>query len=287
MRYIRQRDPDLLFQVTRFPVHGTATAVAGWRTDTPTITRLAGDNFNEYHFAQGIDETARIFALKNVISMVATHLPETVVALGPTGERRLRRRGRRSGIVVLPQPVDTDRFHPVGEDRQRQLREEIGMLPPPSRTLLTVGRLTHRKGIHDLISTARRLNRTDEDFHWIIIGDGSLRDDLYSVPNVHPVGHVPHPRIADYYRAADLLVHPSLHEGLPNTLLEATACGLPTVARDVGECAMIASKTYDDANQLASLVLENYDQPTLPTRFDADRLAKEYETLLLTAAEED
>jgi glycosyltransferase involved in cell wall biosynthesis len=47
-------------------------------------------------------------------------------------------------------------------------------------------------------------------------------------------GSVPQARLADYYRAADLLVLASSHEGLPNVVLESLASGTPVVATATG-----------------------------------------------------
>jgi glycosyltransferase involved in cell wall biosynthesis len=288
-RYVREHRPDVLVQVTRFPTHGTAAAVAGLVTDTPTVTRLAGDNFREHRFAADLGERARTFALKNGIALAAVHLPEAVVVLGPTGRGDLARRFRRGGVHEVPQPVDTDEFHPVGESERTRLRDAIDAPPPDAgRMLLTVGRVSRRKGIPTLRRAARRLaddHGTDGEVVWYVVGDGPLRASLADVPGVRAVGRVPHERVVDYYRAADLYVHPSLHEGLPNVLLEATACGTPSVARDVGECATVATETFVDEDRLPALLRRSYDRVTLDDRFDDDRLARDYETVLTGVVE--
>ena len=51
----------------------------------------------------------------------------------------------------------------------------------------------------------------------------------------HPLGYVnDEQRIVDVYNAADVFVLPSLSENLPNTIMEAMACGVPCVAFKVG-----------------------------------------------------
>src|SRR4029079_13229107 len=59
------------------------------------------------------------------------------------------------------------------------------------------------------------------------------------------LGAVPHAKLADYYRAADLTVLPSLSEGVPNVLMESIACGTPFVASNVGGIPEIADPDMD------------------------------------------
>lgn len=280
-RYVRERHPDVLFQLTRFPTHGTATAVAGRLTGTRTVTRMAGLSFHEHRFAESLGERLRLRALKNWIGLLPVHLSDEIVVLGPRARRALSRRGRTDGVHEIPQPVDTDTFHPVSRDERAAVRERLDMPPlDGGRVLLTVGRVTQRKGIQALRRTARALSNRDRPVRWYVAGDGPLRDSLETVPNVVALGRVDHDHLPDYYRAADLYVHPSLHEGLPNVLLEATACGTPSVARDVGECDQLAAATFEDDDRLVDLVTDTYDRVELEDRFRADHLAPEYETLL-------
>jgi glycosyltransferase involved in cell wall biosynthesis len=59
------------------------------------------------------------------------------------------------------------------------------------------------------------------------------------------VGWVARERIADYYRGADVFVTATTWEGMPNTVLEAMACGLPIVGtRASGLCELV----HDDLN---------------------------------------
>jgi glycosyltransferase involved in cell wall biosynthesis len=73
----------------------------------------------------------------------------------------------------------------------------------------------------------------------VLVGDGEERDRLASkaaelgvADRVHFAGRVADP--AEYLRAADAFVLPSVAEGMSNSLLEAMATGLPCLASDIG-----------------------------------------------------
>ncbi len=274
-RYATDQWPDVLLQVTRFPTHGSAVALAGWRTDTPTVARLAGDNFREYQFATDPLEKLRTFALKNVLALLAIHLPDAVIVLGPGGRRDLKRRLRRTGVWEIPQPIDQTQFCP-GE--AHGLRESLSV-DPAERLLLTVGRVSRRKGAETIRKVAPSFEGT-----WLVVGDGPMRETLADTPGVRALGRVPHDRIVDFYRVADLYVHPSLHEGLPNVLLEATACGTPCIARDVGECGTVAVDTFSDDAALRAALNRTYAPVELDEQFRDDRLAKRYAAVLTEVA---
>ena len=78
------------------------------------------------------------------------------------------------------------------------------------------------------------LGRNDYDF--VIVGDGEEKERLQLLAegnkHIHFVGK--HDNVVEYYQAADVFVSSSLAEGLPNTVIEAMACGLPCVLSDIG-----------------------------------------------------
>lgn len=290
--YARERRPDLLAQVTKFPVHGTAATVAGRRTGVPVLTRLAGDNFREHRLASGPADRARTFLLNNGFGRVPIHGADLTLVLGPHGRGEIRRRRSRARVRELPQPVDRGLFSPVDAERRAEIRARLGVAPG-TRLLLTVGRVSRRKGMETVARAARLLDRRSQRdqrsqrCRWMVVGDGPLRDRLADTPLVETVGRIAHDRLPEYYRASDLVVHPSLIEGLPNVLLEAAACGTPSLARDVGDCAVAASRTFpDDADPstVADLALAEYDPASLGPTFAPDRLRTAYASTLIDAA---
>ncbi len=95
-----------------------------------------------------------------------------------------------------------------------------------------VGRLAPEKGVRFLIEAWRKL-----DYPLTVVGDGPLREWAQSnaTPNVTFLGEKSHEATLDIMRRARCLVFPSVwYEGLPMTLIEACALGIPTIASDLG-----------------------------------------------------
>jgi len=104
-----------------------------------------------------------------------------------------------------------------------------------------IGRLKHEKGIMNLVRAIPEILRQKNDATFLIIGEGHLEDDIRTYlgelglnDKVTLVGWIPHEELPDYLTRLKLLVLPSYTEGLPNTMLEAMACGTPVLATSVG-----------------------------------------------------
>jgi len=110
------------------------------------------------------------------------------------------------------------------------------------RRLLTVTRLDPEKNPFLLLDIVAELHRQDPRWRLTIAGDGPLRDGMTARAAalgledvVTLVGEVTNgPALWELYRAADVFLHVSLTEGLPQVLAEAQAAGLPVVATAVG-----------------------------------------------------
>jgi len=108
---------------------------------------------------------------------------------------------------------------------------------------LFVGRLAHEKGIRPLLAAWRLVGH---DRHLRIVGDGPLADDVRSAvegsPGITFVGRQSPDQVRTEMQSAAALVVPSLwYEGMPLSLIEALAAGLPVIASRLGAmAAMIA-----------------------------------------------
>lgn len=147
-------------------------------------------------------------------------------------------------IAIVPNGVDTRRFRPASADERGTLRQQLG-LPVDRRLILFVGVISPDKQPHVLLDAWAELERREQigstlvfvgatDPRLFELGDQlveKMRAALASIEQRDQVYFVPPTRnIEHYYRAADMVVMPSIREGLPNVVLEAMACGLPVVA---------------------------------------------------------
>jgi glycosyltransferase involved in cell wall biosynthesis len=140
----------------------------------------------------------------------------------------------------LPNGVDGGRFFPVGRDRREELRAHYGFAPG-LKVRLFVGRFVEKKGLPLMRDLAGRL--PDELF--VFVGWGPDDPAQWGLPNVRATGALPQEAIADYYRAADVLLLPSVGEGFPLVVQEAMACGLPVV---------ISPETLEGCPEAAELI---------------------------------
>ena len=133
-------------------------------------------------------------------------------------------------------------FHPRPERAEQAiaLRSTLGV-PEGHRLLLAVGRLAARKGYATLIDGFAALRRRRHDVHLAIVGRGHLKTRLLRhaakrgvADAVHIESSLPFEALADAYRAADLVVFPSLYEGLGMIPIEAMASGTPVITVDHG-----------------------------------------------------
>lgn len=125
-------------------------------------------------------------------------------------------------VVHLPNPV---------------LLRSVAPVSRATKTALSIGRLEYQKAHELLLDAWSSVHRRHPDWSLKIVGEGSLRNALQAqIAALGLTGAVtilpPVTDIAELYSSASLFVLSSRFEGLPVTLLEAQACGLPCVSYD-------------------------------------------------------
>lgn len=144
---------------------------------------------------------------------------------------------RGQSITSIPNPINTEHFHPTDKAAARR---RLG-LPVEGRIILFASqRVTDtRKGISYLIEAVEKLAQAHPDMKEttsiaLLGGHAEELERQLALP-VHALGYISDEKtIIAAYSAADVFVIPSLEDNLPNTIMEAMACGVPCVGFRVG-----------------------------------------------------
>lgn len=137
-------------------------------------------------------------------------------------------------VCVCALPLEA--YRPVAEMPKAAARTLLEW-PEQSKILLHVGRHSVAKNLGFVLEVFRRLSETDSRMHLMLAGEGELTQELKSEVINSRLGEcvsfLGFRRDAQLLmRAADLMLFPSVFEGLPVALVEAQAVGLPILASD-------------------------------------------------------
>jgi glycosyltransferase involved in cell wall biosynthesis len=138
--------------------------------------------------------------------------------------------------VHIGNAIDLSRFDSTKADRV-ETRRALGV-PPGGYAVGTVGRLAPGKGCDTLLQAAAVVLRDLPQAYFFLVGDGELIDSLkQSSRRLGIEDHViftgPRSDIEQLLSSLDLLVSPSLWEGLSTVILESMASGTPVIATDI------------------------------------------------------
>lgn len=133
----------------------------------------------------------------------------------------------RDKVIITPNFVDLELFRPKENSHY-----------DGSLNLLYVGRLEVEKGVTFLIDAFQNLD-SELNVRLLIAGFGSLKEEIDKAAaknsRIDYLGSFSHDEMPKVYEKADVLVLPSLTEGMPAAILEALSSGLPVIASNVGQ----------------------------------------------------
>lgn len=140
--------------------------------------------------------------------------------------------------------------------------------------LINVGSFGHAKGQPSILEACKKLKDNNIKFRLTLIGNGTQRQTLVALINkydlkdyVDLLGVIDHKDLPIYLEKADVLVFPSITEGLPNVVLEAMSMKLVVVLTNIGgnlELAQNIGSILVDINnpqQLYEAILHYYNNP--------------------------
>jgi glycosyltransferase involved in cell wall biosynthesis len=207
------RDCDLIHAEWSFSA--AAAVLSKWLHRKPILATLQGsDIFQVTRSPLGSALTRQVLSRCDRITVLSRALLNATAALGlPAGQ-----------ITIVPNGVDTNHFLPP----DTQEREKL---------ILYVGSFIERKGVRHLLDAIPQVLNEFPGFRLVLIGEGPqepvLRqqaEDLGVSELTTFVGFRPQDEIKTWMQKAQVLVLPSLEEGMGVVLLEALACGTPLVA---------------------------------------------------------
>lgn len=164
-------------------------------------------------------------------------------------------------LPTIQNGVNTEKFFPLGKNKKDMLRKKLG-LAANSFICVTSGGLIQRKNTESLISGFVKAKQTNSLL--LIAGDGPEMANLSQLANnnntikfLKSIDNV-----NEYLQASDLFISASFAEGLPNSVLEAMACGLPLILSDIDPHKELipSGLSYDvffnptDTSKLAELI---------------------------------
>lgn len=269
-RLIRQERVALVH--THTSKAGFVGRLAAWLARVPVVVHTPhGHVFYGYY---GPTLTAVFSGLERL----AARLTDRIVVLTERGieEHLARGIGRREQFSVIPSGVDLEAVRRDAPPYEAA-RGRLGV-DPECCLIVGLGRLVPVKGFQTLVKALPLILSVVPSARLLLVGDGPLRADLVAKAQALGVGD----RLemagaqldpAPFLAAADLVVAPSLNEGMGRVLVEAMALGRPVVATRVGgiPAVVVEGETGslvppDDPPALARAVSELLKDPGLRQR---------------------
>lgn len=242
---------------------GFLAAYAGGLLGIPSVVSARGNDLDR-SVLDPVRSAPILFALQNatVVTGVSAELARKALALAPAAQ-----------VEIVPNGVDAVRFAPEPRDpalvRSLALegREVVGF----------TGELRHKKGMMPLLDALARLAASRPV---TLLAVGGVRADSEGALGVfrrlHPevaIAVLPYRAASELpalYALMDVFVHPSLHDGMPNAVLEAMSCaravvgttagGIPDLVRDGVEGFLVPP---GDAPALATALVRLLDDRPL------------------------
>jgi len=237
LRFVRSERPDILHSYLVVPNLVTVLL----RPLLPKIRIVWGVRASDMDLSY-YDWSARFtFSLSCRLS----NLADLIIANSRSGMVFHRDKGYPAHkMVVIPNGIDTDRFRPTPEAREKTRAEwGIGV----NETVIgIVGRLDPMKDYPNFLRAASLMSHARSGVRFVCVGDGpkDYRDRLERLAGElgldnRVVWAGTRSDLPAVYSAFDLATSASSSEGFPNVVAEAMACGLPCVVTDAGDSASI------------------------------------------------
>ena len=241
-------EPDLVHSFTHMPnIYSRLAAPKRFRPGrvVNSVTGL-GSLFLGKSVASGFKKRLIRFLYRRTASRCGTLVFQNEHDLGYFQQHELC--GRSRTLIIPGSGVDLDAFSPdaLSPEEREAVRRELGIEPGDVAAIMA-GRLIRDKGVAEFVEAARLLAGRSPRVRFLLVGDadpgnpGALDRDFFNTLPSNIVHTGWREDMARIWAAGDIAVLPSYGEGMPVSLQEALASGLPVVATDVPGCRDVAA----------------------------------------------
>ena len=242
-----------LYRVARAPLPQGVAALARYASEQD-VRLLHFHYLTDARFLLGLERRLHVPSIASGYGYDVSSFPRAAGGLGRRWLRPIFDRvdlflamsdDMRHDLVAIGCPERKVRVHYYGSDTRRFRWPRRSYERDGPLNVLCCGRLHEAKGQHLVLEALRVVQaRGHDDFTVTFVGDGPLRPRLEDMVRTYDwaaratfAGHVTYgdDALVEHFRRADVFGHPSitlagLKEGIPGTIVEAMACGLPVVA---------------------------------------------------------
>ncbi len=201
--------------------YGSACAFVTSGAPRPSLLSLRGSDWHQYRGPRRAEALHAVFA--NMLSRVSMRRFDVIITMSERMALEVRSSTDCRTVVSIPDPIDTDLFSPRG--RQQSRIECFDTTDDAPWVLFTTLSTSNPAKRIELALEAVRIARKRMDRLELKVASG-----------------VPHEKMPWFVSACDVALCTSTHEGWPNSLKEALACGIPFVSTDVSDMARIANR---------------------------------------------
>ena len=222
-----------------------------------------------------------IFINELFLNKLSFKLIDKVVSITPWENEILQKYTNKEKITVIPNGADPILYKKITPNNFKKKYNIKG------KVILFLGRLNPTKGPEVLAKAGKEILKERKDLNFIFVGPDEgkaeeVKEIIKDSPQMQYIGPLSgKEKIAEAYQSADVFVMPSYREGMPLTLIESFASGLPVVASPVNGIPYEMEENvngffvnYGDIKNLKEKILKVIDNPKLAKKFSKNNKEK-------------